>query len=118
MKMGLAVAAVVAVACVASAQGKETTQAPREKLKQVRAEPERAGKQLTRSVTLRPGSEKWTAGPPSLPAGIQMIKVEGDPATADRLFTLRLKLPAGTRLAPHFHGTDEHLTIVSGEFEL
>jgi quercetin dioxygenase-like cupin family protein len=44
-----------------------------------------------------------------------MAVLQGDPSKAD-LFTVRLDLPKGYRIAPHFHPTDEHLTIISGTF--
>ena len=31
---------------------------------------------------------------------------------------VRLKMPAGYKIAPHWHPTDEHVTVVSGTFAL
>lgn len=39
--------------------------------------------------------------------------LEGDPRK-EGLFTLRLKIPAGTRLQPHWHPRDERVTVLSG----
>lgn len=55
----------------------------------------------------------WVEAPPSLPAGTQMILLEGDPRK-EGLFTLRLKIPPGTRLQPHWHPRDERVTVLSG----
>ncbi len=55
----------------------------------------------------------WGEAPPSLPAGTQMMLLEGDPRK-EGLFTLRLKIPAGTRLQPHWHPRDERVTVLSG----
>jgi quercetin dioxygenase-like cupin family protein len=57
----------------------------------------------------------WVAGPASLPAGTRMAVVSGDPAKPGP-FTIRLDVPDGFRVAPHFHPTDEHQTIISGTF--
>ena len=31
---------------------------------------------------------------------------------------VRLKMPAGYKVAPHWHPTDEHVTVLSGAFSL
>ena len=59
--------------------------------------------------------EKWGAAPAVFPAGARMAVMQGDPSKAE-LFTVRLDLPPGYRIAPHFHPTDEHLTIIRGTF--
>ncbi|MGH8529025.1 MAG: cupin domain-containing protein [Nevskiales bacterium] len=56
---------------------------------------------------------QWQAGPAALPPGTQLMVLEGDPKGAG-LFTLRLKVPAGTRLPPHTHPRDERVTVLSG----
>ena len=60
---------------------------------------------------------QWGDAPPSVPAGAKFAVLEGDPAKAG-FFTIRLKTPDGYRIAPHWHPTDEHLTIISGTFHL
>ena len=59
----------------------------------------------------------WAAGPPSLAPGAQAAVLYGDP-TKDGLFVMRLKLPAGFRIAPHTHPRPEILTVVSGAFHI
>jgi anti-sigma factor ChrR (cupin superfamily) len=41
--------------------------------------------------------------------------VSGDPGQAAP-FVLRLKAPAGYKIPPHWHPTDEHVTVLSGSF--
>src|SRR5438045_3545287 len=53
-------------------------------------------------VMVTPSELKWTDGPPSLPAGAKMAVLEGDPAMAGP-FTMRVKMPAGYKIAAHFH---------------
>jgi quercetin dioxygenase-like cupin family protein len=55
----------------------------------------------------------WGAGPPGLPPGVQTAVISGDPGKAGP-FTLRAQMPAGYRIAPHWHPTDEHVTVLSG----
>jgi quercetin dioxygenase-like cupin family protein len=43
-----------------------------------------------------------------------MAVVYGDPAKPGALFIIRGKLPAGYKIAPHWHPTDENVTVVSG----
>jgi len=44
-----------------------------------------------------------------------MAVERGDPSKAGE-FVVRLSFPAGYKIAPHFHPTDEHVRIRSGEF--
>ena len=60
---------------------------------------------------------QWKDGPGSLPAGARFAVLEGDPAK-EGLFTMRLQLPDGFRIPPHFHGGVEHITVVSGTFNV
>lgn len=61
-----------------------------------------------------PAELKWMEGAPGLPGGAQMAVVKGDPAKKGP-FTIRLKMPANYAVRPHWHPTDEHLTLVSGK---
>jgi hypothetical protein len=56
---------------------------------------------------------KWGDAPPDLPKGVQMVVLRGDPRKPVA-FTLRLKVPDGYRIPPHWHSKDEELTILSG----
>ena len=60
---------------------------------------------------------KWGNGPGSLPPGAQFVVLEGDPAK-EGPFTMRLRLPDGYRIPPHFHGGVEHVTVISGTFNV
>ena len=64
-----------------------------------------------------PGQVKWGAGPASLPPGAQASVLYGDPAK-EGPFSLRLKLPAGYRIAPHTHPKPEMVTVISGTFNV
>jgi hypothetical protein len=64
-------------------------------------------------ISLLSGDVKWVDGPPSLPKGAMMAVLTGDP-TKPGPFTVRLKLPAGFKVAPHWHPADEHVTVLAG----
>jgi quercetin dioxygenase-like cupin family protein len=59
----------------------------------------------------------WGPAPPVFPAGAKMAVLAGDPSQPG-LFTVRLELPDGYRVAPHYHPSDEYLTVISGTFLL
>jgi len=56
---------------------------------------------------------KWGPPPPALPAGSQITVLEGDPGKAAP-FVLRAKMPDGYKIMPHWHPTDEYVTVLSG----
>jgi len=60
---------------------------------------------------------KWGPAPAIFPAGARMAVMQGDPSKSE-LFTVRLDMPKGYRIAPHFHPTDEHITVISGNFDV
>jgi hypothetical protein len=77
--------------------------------------PALAGDAKKEAVTVMPGDIKWGDAPPDLPKGAQVAVLHGDPAKK-AVFTLRLKMPKGYKLPPHWHTNDEQLTILSGTF--
>lgn len=56
---------------------------------------------------------KWGPAPPALPKVVQFSLLAGDPAKPGP-FALRVKIPAGTILAPHTHAQLETVTVLSG----
>ena len=60
---------------------------------------------------------KWGPAPPTLPKGAQVAVLHGDPGK-DGPFVLRLMVPKGYRIPPHWHSQDEQLTVVSGTLYL
>ena len=60
---------------------------------------------------------KWGAAPPSLPKGAKIAVLNGDPGKPGQ-FTVRLQMPAGYKIAPHWHSQDENLTLISGAMYL
>jgi quercetin dioxygenase-like cupin family protein len=64
-----------------------------------------------------PDHLNWGPAPAILPAGARLAVLEGDPSKAGP-FTMRLDMPAGYRIPPHFHQVDEHVTVISGAFQV
>src|SRR5262249_26569706 len=56
---------------------------------------------------------KWSPGPPHLPEGVKISVLRGDPTKAEP-YVLRAKMPAGYKVPPHWHPTDENVTVLSG----
>jgi hypothetical protein len=65
------------------------------------------------SGPMQPEDIKWGPAPPVMLAGAEMAVLAGDPAKSGHV-TLRLKLPAGYAIAPHWHPTEERVTVISG----
>ena len=69
-------------------------------------------------MSLYPMAEiQWKDGPPSLPAGARFAVLEGDP-TKEGFFTMRLWLQDGFKIQPHWHPKVEHVTVISGTFNV
>ena len=51
--------------------------------------------------------------PPVLPKGAKLAVLNGDPGKPGP-FTIRLQMPGGYKIAPHWHSQDENLTLISG----
>ena len=65
----------------------------------------------------QPAGIVWRDGPESLLPGAKIAVLEGDP-TKDGFFTIRLKLPDGFRVFPHWHPKTERLTVIAGVVNL
>jgi len=64
-------------------------------------------------TVIRPADIVWQPGPPTLEPGAQGAVLAGNPSQPGP-FTLRVRLPARYRIAPHRHPVDERLTVLSG----
>jgi quercetin dioxygenase-like cupin family protein len=66
-------------------------------------------------VIIKGGQETWTDYPNR--PGVKLAMIEGDLTKAGP-FLMRVKFPAGYKLAPHTHPGIEHTTILSGTMRL
>ena len=60
---------------------------------------------------------KWKDGPGSLPVGAKFAVLEGDP-TKEGPFVMRILVPDGFIIPPHWHPKVERVTVISGVFNL
>jgi len=65
--------------------------------------------------TVTSKSLKWVDTP--LIAGGKVAVIEG-PLDKDAPFTIRIMFPANSMIAPHFHSGIEHVTVISGTFNV
>src|SRR5712692_1141374 len=103
LRLGLLVALACSVATVATPQAKKGTSTPDKK---------EAATKLADHGLFTPGDIKWGDAPNALPAGAKLAVLEGDPFKAG-LYTMRLKMPTGYQIPPHWHVRTEHVTVVS-----
>jgi hypothetical protein len=64
-----------------------------------------------------PDSIQWGPPPPFVAAGAQLAVLEGNPMASTGDYTIRLKMPAGYKIAPHWHPLRENVTVISGTFK-
>ena len=67
-------------------------------------------------MMLTPADMKW-ADVPSLPPGAKISVLEG-PMNEAVPFTIRLMLPADYKVPAHWHPAIEHVTVISGTFNM
>jgi hypothetical protein len=67
-------------------------------------------------VMVMPADLKWV-DVPSLPPGAKIAVIEG-PMNEAVPFTVRLKLPADYKVPAHWHPAIEHVTVISGTFNM
>jgi len=65
-----------------------------------------------------PDSVVWGPAPPFMQSGAQLAVLEGDPGAKTGDYTVRLKMPDGYRIAPHWHPRRENVTVISGSFKV
>jgi hypothetical protein len=56
--------------------------------------------------------------PPFVAPGAQLSVLEGNPMGNSGDYTIRLKMPAGYKIAPHWHPKRENVTVISGTFKV
>jgi quercetin dioxygenase-like cupin family protein len=69
------------------------------------------------AIVVLPDQVSWGLAPAVLPTGAKLAVVEGDP-TAAGPYTMRLLIPDGYRIPPHFHPAPEHVTVLEGTFKV
>ena len=67
-------------------------------------------------TAVSPDQLTWKQNP-ALPEGAEIAIVDGDPSK-EGVYVIRLRAPAGLKVAPHFHPNDENVTVLSGTFNI
>jgi quercetin dioxygenase-like cupin family protein len=75
---------------------------------------DKAGHADDMHVMVRPDAIKWGHAPPGLPKGAEMAVLVGDPSKPGVAYVARAKLPDGYRVPPHWHPSDENVTVLKG----
>ena len=72
---------------------------------------------MPKHVLVNAADIKWGEAPAKLERGASFAVISGDPGQPGP-YVVRLKMPAGYKIAPHWHPTDENVTVISGTFAL
>jgi hypothetical protein len=65
-----------------------------------------------------PDGIQYGPAPAFVQPGAELAVLEGNPMAASGDYTVRLKMPAGYRIAPHWHPKRENVTVISGTFKV
>lgn len=68
-------------------------------------------------AVIPPEQVDWQPAPPVLEEGAELAVVEGNPEEAGP-FTVRMRMPDGYRIAPHWHPHVERVTVLEGTLHL
>ena len=73
--------------------------------------------EASHAIVAMPDRITWGPAPPALPPGARVAVLEGNPSEAGP-FTMRVNLPDRYRIPPHHHPSTEHVTVLSGTFNV
>ena len=68
--------------------------------------------------TFMPDTVPYGPVPAFVAPGAQLAVLEGNPGASSGDFTVRLKMPDGYKIAPHWHPHRENVTVISGTFKV
>jgi len=77
-----------------------------------------AGQTGSERHAFTPDAVPYGPAPAFVPAGAQLAVLEGNPGATSGDYTVRLKMPDGYRIAPHWHPKRENVTVISGTFKV
>ncbi len=69
----------------------------------------------SKHILINPDKLQWMDAPSALPKGAKVAILEGNPSEAGP-FTIRLQVPAGYEVRPHWHPAIEHVSVIKGDF--
>jgi len=68
----------------------------------------------TEKHAFTPDAVPYGPAPSFVAPGAQLAVLEGNPLATSGDYTVRLKMPDGYRIAPHWHPKRENVTVISG----
>jgi len=68
-------------------------------------------------LMVAPGQMTWGPAPPVFQPGAEMAVVQGNPGQEGD-YVVRLRMPDGYKIMPHWHPTAENVTVISGTLHL
>lgn len=75
------------------------------------------GMEMGKASFHNPDAIEWGDAPPVLPKGAKVAILDGDPFKPGP-YVIRLKMPPGYKVPPHWHSRAENVTIISGMLAL
>src|ERR1700759_2474788 len=78
----------------------------------------RAAQEHKHTNAFTPDKIQWGPAPPVVEKGAQFAVLEGNPMASSGDYTIRLKMPDGFRIAPHWHPKRENVTVISGTLKV
>lgn len=70
-------------------------------------------KERSKHIIVLPKAIMWEAAPRGMPIGSKAKLINGNPKIPS-FFTLRHKISADWKVMPHFHPSDEYITVIHG----
>ena len=107
------VVSVVVLCCLAVAQDNAKPAS-----KQAAAKPATKSASATHKNAFTPDQIPYGPAPAFVPAGASLAVLEGNPMAATGDYTIRLKMPDGYKVAPHWHPKRENVTVISGTLKV
>jgi quercetin dioxygenase-like cupin family protein len=72
----------------------------------------------TEKHAFTPDAVQYGPAPSFVAPGAQLAVLEGNPLATSGDYTIRLKMPDGYRIAPHWHPKRENVTVISGTLKV
>ena len=104
---------VVALCCLAVAQDNAKTTSHH-----AAAKPASKSAPAAHKNAFTPDEIQYGPAPGFLPPGATLAVLEGNPMGATGDYTVRLKMPDGYKIAPHWHPKRENVTVISGTLKV
>jgi len=123
-KMKIRLGLVVAM-CSAALMAQQPAQSGKPAATGAESHGKKATKPGAKSAATKPAKNAFTPDevqygppPPFVPPGAQLAVLEGNPMGTAGDFTIRLKMPDGYKIPPHWHPKRENVTVVSGNLKV